>query len=313
MQRYLAQRLLASLPVLLVVAFLTFGILQFAPGDPAAVLLGEQATREDILRLRHKLGLDRPIPLQFAIWMGHVLRGDLGESLFSGQPVTKAIAERLEPTLSLALFAIIIALLLALPLGVLAAWRANTWVDRAVMVFAVLGFSIPAFWLGINLIYLFGVQLRLLPVMGYQPLSGGLGPYLKHLILPSVTLGLISAALIARITRASMLEVLREDYIRTARAKGLGERVVLLRHALKAASIPILTIIGLAFAGLITGVVVTETVFAIPGVGRLIVGAVVHRDYPIIQGAILLVAASYVFVNLVVDILYSYLDPRVRY
>jgi len=313
MTRYVIQRLLATVPVLVLIAMITFGILHLAPGDPVAVLLGDEATAEEVAQMRTKMGLDRPIYVQFGLWFFQVLQGDLGKSVFSGQPVIEAILERLEPTLALAVFSAILAVLIAIPLGVLAAWRANTWVDRLAMVLSVLGFSIPSFWLGINLIFAFGVQFRLLPVMGYASLSEGLGPFVKHLILPTLTLGLIHAALIARMTRASMLEILREDYIRTARAKGLKERPVLIRHALRNAAISIITIVGLSFAGLVAGVVVTETVFAIPGVGRLVVDAVLHRDYPIIQGAILLVGSLYVFINLAVDLLYTYFDPRVKY
>jgi len=304
---------LATVPVLVLIALITFGILHLAPGDPAAVLLGDEATREEVVELREKMGLNRPIYIQFGVWLGQVLQGDLGKSVFSGQPVLQAIFERIEPTLSLAVLSATLAVFIAVPLGVLAAWRANTWIDRLSMVLSVIGFSIPAFWLGINLIFVFGVKLRLLPVMGYASLAEGPLPFLKHLILPSVTLGLIHAALIARMTRSSMLEILREDYIRTARAKGLKERLVLVRHALRNAAISIITIIGLSFAALVAGVVVTETVFAIPGVGRLVVDAVVHRDYPIIQGGILLVGSAYVFINLAVDLLYTYFDPRVKY
>ena len=310
---YTLQRLLATVPVLALIGVITFGILHLAPGDPAAVLLGDAASPEETAELRKKMGLDRPIYLQFGKWASQVIRGDLGKSVFSGQPVIQAISDRLEPTLALSIFSMIMSILIAIPLGVLAAWRANTWIDRGSMVLSVLGFSIPAFWLGVNLIFFFGVKTRLLPVMGYSPLADGFRPFLEHLILPSVTLGLVHAALIARMTRASMLEILREDYIRTARAKGLRERAVLLRHALKNAAISIVTIVGLSFAGLIAGVVVTETVFAIPGVGRLIVEAVLHRDYPIIQGALLMIGAMYVFINLAVDLLYTWFDPRVKY
>ncbi|MFN3974184.1 MAG: ABC transporter permease [Dehalococcoidia bacterium] len=313
MSTYVVQRLLAAIPVLLLVGLITFALLRVTPGDPAAVLAGEYATPENIARIRTQLGLDQPVYIQLGRWLGQVLRGDLGDSLFTGYKVTTLIRQRLEPTLSLAFLAEIVAISLALPLGILAAWRANSWIDRAVMVFAVLGFSVPVFWLGFNLIWLFSVNLGLLPAAGYTAISQGLWPWLKSLILPAVTLGLIFSALIARMTRASMLEILREDYIRTARAKGLGERVVLLRHALKNAAVPIVTIIGIGFAALITGVVVTETVFALPGLGRLIVDSMLRRDYPVIQGALLLVAAAYVLVNLIVDLTYAYFDPRIRY
>jgi len=313
MKSYIIKRLLATIPVLVLIAVITFAILHLAPGDPASVLLGDQGTAEEVEELRKKMQLDRPIYVQFGTWFVQVVQGDLGKSVFSGQPVLHALAERLEPTLALASLSAMLAILIAIPLGVLAAWRANTWIDRGAMILSVLGWSIPAFWLGINLIFLFGLQLRILPVMGYMPLKEGVVPFLKHLIMPVVTLGLVNAALIARMTRASMLEILQEDYIRTARAKGLTERLVLIRHALRNAAIAIITIVGLSFAALVAGVVVTETVFAIPGVGRLVVDAVLRRDYPIIQGAILMVGSTYVFINLAVDLLYTYFDPRVKY
>jgi peptide/nickel transport system permease protein len=313
MTAYLVQRLLAVIPVLLLVGLITFALLRVTPGDPAAVLAGEHATPENVERIRQQLGLDRPLHVQLWRWFGRLLQGDLGDSLFTGYKVTTLIRQRLEPTLSLAVLAEIIAIALALPMGILAAWKANSWVDRAVMVFAVLGFSIPVFWLGFNLIWLFSVTLDLLPPAGYTPLRQGVWPWLRSLILPAVTLGLIFSALIARMTRASMLEILREDYIRTARAKGLAEKVVLLRHALRNAAVPIVTIIGLGFAALVTGVVVTETVFALPGLGRLIVDSMLRRDYPVIQGAILLAASAYVVINLIVDLTYAYFDPRIRY
>jgi peptide/nickel transport system permease protein len=287
--------------------------LHVAPGDPAAIIAGDLATPAEVEAIRRALGMDRPLLVQLGIWIGRLFQGDLGTSVFSGRSVTDLMAPRLEPTIALSVMALLISVSIGIPLGVVAAWKAHTVVDRGVMVFAVLGFSIPVFWLGLNLIWLFSVKIRLLPVLGYQPLAEGVIPFLRHLALPSVTLGITFAALIARMTRSSVLEVLREDYIRTARAKGLAERVVLVRHALKAASLPIVTVIGLVFAALITGVVVTETVFAIPGLGRLVVDAVVRRDFPIIQGMMIVLATAYVLVNLVVDIAYAYLDPRIRY
>ena len=303
MKMYVLQRLLTALPVLGLIAVITFTILHLAPGDPAAVLLGDLATAEDIAQLREDMGLERPLYVQFGVWLSNIIQGDFGRSIFSEQPVLQAFAERLEPTLSLAIISEILAIVIALPLGILAAWRPNTWIDRFAMIFAVMGFSIPSFWLGINLIYLFSLKIHLLPVLGYVPLKEGLVPFLRHLTLPILTVGFISAALIARISRASMLEVLREDYIRTARAKGLREKVVLFRHAFKNASIPVVTMIGLSFGHLVAGLVVVETVFAIPGAGRFIVEAVLHRDYPVIQGALLLVGLSYVIINLVVILL----------
>ena len=313
MQRYIARRLVATLPVLAVVALFTFALLHLAPGDPAAIIAGNEATPEQIRAIRAKLGLDEPLPVQFWVWITHMARGDLGTSILSGHSVTTLIAERLEPTLALGILAELIAVSLAVPLGVLAAWKANTVIDRAVMVVAVLGFAMPSFWLGFNLIWLFALGLAILPPTGYQPISGGLGPFLQHLILPAVTVGITAAALITRMTRATVLEVLREDYVRTARAKGLRERFVLLGHALKNAANPIVTIIGISVAGVLTGVVVTESVFGIAGIGRLFVDAVVRRDYPVVQGTILLTATVYVFINLAIDLTYVIFDPRIRY
>jgi peptide/nickel transport system permease protein len=287
MVAYLLRRLLATIPVMGVVALFVFALLHLSPGDPAAVIAGDYARPADVQRIRQQLGLDQPLHVQLAIWLGHVLRGDLGTSIFSGLPVSTLIGQRLEPTLALTVCTMAIAVLLAVPLGVVAAWQAGTWIDRLVMVVAVLGFSVPVFWLGFLLIYSFAVQLEVLPVQGYVSFRQGLVPCLKHLVLPSFTLGLVYMALIARMTRASVLEVLREDYIRTAHAKGLQPHVVLLWHALKNAALPIVTVIGVGVALLIGGVVVTESVFAIPGLGRLTVDAILHRDYPVIQGIIL--------------------------
>jgi peptide/nickel transport system permease protein len=313
MATYLLRRLLATIPVMGVVALFVFALLHLSPGDPAAVIAGDYARPADVQRIRQQLGLDQPLHVQLAIWLGHVLRGDLGTSIFSGLPVARLIGQRLEPTLALTVCTMVIAVLLAVPLGVVAAWQAGTWIDRLVMVVAVLGFSVPVFWLGFLLIYSFAVQLEVLPVQGYVSFRQGLVPCLKHLVLPSFTLGLVYMALIARMTRASVLEVLREDYIRTAHAKGLQPHVVLLWHALKNAALPIVTVIGVGVALLIGGVVVTESVFAIPGLGRLTVDAILHRDYPVIQGIILVFSGVYVLVNLLVDVAYMFLDPRIRY
>ena len=310
---YLLRRLLATIPVMLVVALFVFALLHLSPGDPAAVIAGDYASPEDIERIRHKLGLDAPLHKQLAIWLWQVARGDLGTSIFSNLPVSKLIGQRLEPTLTLTACTMLFAVLLAVPMGVVAAWKAGTWVDRAVMVFAVLGFSLPVFWLGFLFIFGFALKLQILPVQGYVSLSEGLWPCLRHLVLPSLTLGMVYMALIARMTRASMLEVLREDYIRTAHAKGLKPQAVLLWHALKNASLPIVTVIGVGVALLIGGVVVTESVFAIPGLGRLTVDAILHRDYPVIQGIILIFSGIYVLINLLVDLAYMVLDPRIRY
>lgn len=313
MRNYILKRILATIPVMAVVAIFVFSLLRLTPGDPAAVIAGDYASPQDVERIRQKLGLDKPVHIQFGIWIGHLLQGDLGTSIFSGMPVTTLIAQRLEPTLALTVFTMLIAIVTAIPLGVVAAWKAGTWIDRGVMLFAVLGFSLPVFWLGFLLIYTFAINLAALPVQGYVTISQGFRPFLRHLVLPGMTLGLVYMALIARMTRASMLEVLQEDYIRTAHAKGARPGVVLLRHALKNASLPVVTIIGVGFALLIGGVVVTESVFAIPGLGRLTVDAILHRDYPVIQGVILVVSAAYVCINLFVDLSYVVLDPRIRY
>jgi len=313
MGTFLVRRLLATLPVLAIVAVLVFAMLRLTPGDPAAVLAGDAATTEQIARIRSGLGLDRSIPEQFAIWAGRMLTGDLGESFYYKTKVTDLIGQRLEPTLSLAALTIAIAVLVAVPLGVLAAWRFGGWLDRGLMAFSVLGFSIPIFVLAYVLIWAVSMQLGWLPVQGYQRLEGGIGPWFRHLLLPSITLSVIYIALIARVTRASVLETLGEDYIRTARAKGLREGRVLVRHALANAAVPIATVIGIGIALLIGGVVVTESVYAIPGLGRLTVDAVLARDFPTIQGVILLFSFAYVLVNLLVDVSYVFLDPRIRY
>jgi peptide/nickel transport system permease protein len=313
MRTYLLRRVLATIPVMLVVTVFVFALLRFAPGDPAATIAGDNATSEDIARVRAALGLDKPILTQLGIWLSSLAAGDLGTSIYSRLPVTHLIGQRLEPTLMLTLTTLLIAVSVAVPLGVLAAWKAGTWVDRGVMLLAVIGFSLPVFWLGFLFIYGFSITLHWLPVQGYVSIAEGFLPFLGHLVLPSLTLGMVYMALIARITRASVLEVLSQDYIRTARAKGLDDRTVLWHHALKNASVPIVTIIGIGIALLIGGVVVTESVFAIPGLGRLTVDSILHRDYPVIQGIILVFSSVYVLVNLLVDLSYTFLDPRIRY
>jgi peptide/nickel transport system permease protein len=313
MTAYILRRLLATIPVMAVVAIFVFFLLRLAPGDPAAIIAGEDATAAQIAAVRGKLGLDRPILEQFVVWLGGMLQGDFGTSIFSNLPVTRLIAQRIEPTLSLMLTTLLVAVSLAIPLGVLAAWKARHLVDRLVMTFSVLGFAMPVFLVGYVLIYLFAVKLGWLPVQGYVPIREGLWPWAESLILPSLALGITYMALIARITRASMLEVLAQDYIRTATSKGLTTDRVLLLHALKNASVPIVTVIGIGIALLISGVVITETVFNIPGLGRLTVDAVLKRDYPIVQGLIIVFAAAKVLVNLVIDISYVFLDPRIRY
>jgi len=313
MLAYIGKRLLATIPVMAVVAVLVFAMLRLTPGDPAAILAGASATTQDVADIRAKLGLDQPLLAQFFAWIGRMATGDFGESFFFKKQVAELVADRVEPTLMLALTTMTLSILVAVPLGVLAAYRQGTWIDRLVMGFAVLGFSVPVFVIGYVLIYVFAIELAWLPVQGYQPLAEGLWGCLKRLVLPSVTLSVIYIALIARITRTSVLEVLGEDYIRTARAKGLPETAVLMRHALTNAAVPIVTVIGIGIALLIGGVVVTESVFSIPGLGRLTVDAVLARDYPTIQAVILLFSFVYVLVNLVVDLLYTVLDPRIRY
>jgi peptide/nickel transport system permease protein len=313
MWAYIIRRLLATIPVAGVVAVFVFLLLHLAPGDPAAVIAGSSAMPEDVERIRAKLGLDEPIYNQFGKWISNVLQGDLGDSIFSEMPVTKLIAQRIEPTLSLAVTSILIAIFIAVPLGVIAAWKAGTWIDYSVMIFAVFGFSIPVFVIGYLLMYGFSVQIPIFPVQGFVSITEGIIPFLRRITLPSIALGLIYAALIARITRASMLEVLSQDYVRTAHAKGLSAQVVLLRHALKNASVPIVTIIGVGISLLIGGVVVTESVFNIPGLGRLVVDSVLQRDYPVIQGIILMFSGVCLLINLIVDISYSFLDPRIHY
>ena len=307
------RRLLATIPVMGIVAIIVFSLLYLTPGDPAAVLAGEQATAEDIERLRVSLGLDQPYLVRFGQWITGVLHGDLGTSIFSRRPVMELIVQRLEPTVALTLASLLIAVTIAVPLGVIAAWRSGGIVDRMAMSFAVLGFSVPVFVLSYLLIALFSVKLQMLPVQGYVPIAYGFVPFAQHLILPAISLGIINAALIARITRATMLEVLNQDYIRAARAKGLSVRRVLIRHALKNAAVPIVTVIGISFALLISGVVVTETVFNIPGLGRLTVDAILRRDYPVIQGVILVFSATYVVVNLLIDLSYGFFDPRIKH
>jgi peptide/nickel transport system permease protein len=311
--RYILGRLLATAPVMVVVAVFVFFLLRIAPGDPAAIIAGDDATVEAIAAVRAKLGLDRPVLEQFGLWLLRIAQGDLGVSIFSNLPVTRLIAQRLEPTVALTLSTLLVAVSLAVPMGVLAAWKARKLLDRAVMAFAVMGFALPGFLVGYVLIYLFAVQLHWLPVQGYRPIGDGFWPFVQGLILPSVALGLTYMALIARITRASMLEVLSQDYIRTANSKGLATDRVLLLHALKNASVPIVTVIGIGVALLISGVVITETVFNIPGLGRLTLDAVLKRDYPIVQGLIIVFAGTKVLVNLIVDISYAFLDPRIRY
>ena len=313
MQTYLLRRVLAVVPVMLVVATVTFVLVHLAPGDPASIIAGPDATPESVQRLRRQLGLDEPLPTQLLHWYGRLLRGDLGDSIFLRRPVTEAIVERLEPTLLLTSWATLIAVLIGVPAGIVSARYHNSVVDQSFMGLALIGLSVPNFLLGLLMILVFGVWLRWLPVAGYVSLDLGLWDNLRSLLMPSISLGLVQSALIARITRSSMLDVLREQYILASRAKGLAERAVVYKHALKNAIIPTLTVIGITFAILVGGAVVIETVFNIPGLGRLIISAVLRRDYPVIQGVVLIIAVTYTLINLIVDLVYLTLDPRIRY
>lgn len=310
---YLIQRFIALIPVLVVVGAVAFMIVRFIPGNPAAVMLGPEATPEDIQRLTAQLGLDQPLPVQFARWMWNAIRGDLGESIFVNRPVSEVIAARIEPSLLLATMSQLLSILIAIPAGIIAALRRGTIIDRLLMGFSVGGLSIPSFWLGLILILLFGVRLRWLPVAGYVPLVENWRSTLRYLVLPASTLALINAALISRMTRAAVLDVIRQDYVRTARAKGLPERAVILRHVLRTALVPIITVVGLSFGGLFSGAIVVESVFGIPGVGQLVWGAVFQRDYPVIQGVLVFIALTYVIINLLVDLAYVWADPRIRF
>ena len=310
---FILRRLLLTLPVMAVVALFVFSLLYVAPGDPATMIAGDQATPAEVERIRVSLGLDQPFAIRFGAWAFAALRGDLGNSLFSGQSVVSMIAQRIPPTLSLMILTLLISVSVAVPLGVVAAARQGSWVDRAVSSFAVLGFSLPVFVLGYVLAYVFALELGWFPVQGYAPSSDGFGPFIHHLILPALALSGGYIALITRITRSAMLEVLSQDYVRTAKAKGVARRLVLFVHALKNAALPIISIVGIGVATLISGAVVTETVFGIPGLGRLIVDALLRRDYPIIQGVVLVFSLAYIVVNLGVDVLYTFLDPRIRY
>jgi len=313
MLAFIARRLIATIPVLLFVAVFVFMLLRLTPGDPAAIIAGDNATADQVDAIRAKLGLDEPLLTQFMIWSGGVLSGDFGESFFFKKTVAELIAQRIEPTVMLSLCTIVLAVLIAVPVGVLAASRQGGWVDRIVMGFSVMGFSVPTFVIGYLLIYIFAIVLGWLPVQGYRRISEGFGDFIIRLIMPSVTLAVIYIALISRITRASVIETLGEDYIRTARAKGLPSRVVLLRHALRNAAVPIITVIGIGVALLIGGVVITESVYNIPGLGRLTVDAVLARDFPVIQIVIMMFSFAFVLINLVIDLAYSVLDPRIRY
>ena len=311
---YVLKRVLATIPVMIIVAVLVFALLRLAPGDPAAVIAGDYATAQDIERIREQLGLNDPLHVQLWRWGLQLAQGDLGQAIFSRKPVAELIGQRIEPTLLLSLTTIVFSVLVAVPLGTIAAWKSNSWIDRSVMLFSVGGFSVPVFVLGYILIYLLAMKANILPVQGYKsPFQFGIGPFLLHMVLPTLTLSVIFIALIARMTRASVMEVLQEDYVRTARAKGQSETKILLRHALRNAAVPIVTVIGIGIALLIGGVVVTESVYNIPGLGRLVLDAVLARDYPVIQGLILFFSLIYILINLVIDLSYTLFDPRIRY
>ncbi|AKR55054.1 ABC transporter permease [Youhaiella tibetensis] len=312
MLNYIAGRIASAIPILLLVAIFIFSLVNVTPGDPAVLIAGDNATPAQVEAIRERLRLDEPLPVRFFVWAGNAVRLDLGESIYSSQPVTRLIAQRLEPTFVLATVTLILTILIALPLGVVAAWKSNTWIDRSIMAFAVLGFSVPVFVIGYLLVYVFSVRLKWLPVQGYSPLADGVLGTLRSVALPSLALALVFAALIARVTRAALLEVLSENHIRTARAKGLSTWRILVIHALKNAGVPVITVIGIGFATLIGGVVVTESVFNIPGIGRLTVDAITRRDYPVVQGVILFFSVLLIVINILVDLSYALFDPRVK-
>lgn len=312
MKAYILKRLLSFIPVLLIVSIIVFLLIHLIPGDPAAVILGPEATPAEVEKLREELGLSLPIYVQFFNWFANLLQGDLGDSIFMNKPVLQAFLEHLGPTLSLALLAQGISVIVAIPIGVIAAKRRGTYVDRVFMLIAMFGMSLPSFLLGLLLMLVFGVHLNWLPAAGYQPLSAGLWEHLRFMILPATALGMIQAAVIARMTRASMLDILSMNYIKAAKARGIRERIVTYKHAFRNAFIPILTVLGETFGSLITGAVVTETVFNLPGIGQLVVNSIVRRDYAVIQGTILILATTYLILNLIIDILYGFVDPRVR-
>ncbi len=313
MQAYIVRRLLAAIPVIFLVLLFSFLLLRLIPGDPALILAGATANEEQVEAIRESLGLNKPILVQLGIFLKDIFRGNFGESIASRYPVTDLLRPRILPSVSLTILTELLAIGVGVPLGVLAAWKANSWIDRLATVFSALGFSVPLFFLGLMLIIGLAVKLPLFPVAGFVHPSDGIFQYLRSLVLPSLATGLVLMALITRMTRATVLEVLQEDYVRTARAKGLTETKVLLGHALKNAAPPIMTVIGLGFAAVLAGVVVTEIVFAIPGIGRLLVDSMLRRDYPVIQAAIVLISGIYVIVNLLIDLSYAYFDPRIRY
>ena len=314
MLTYILKRVLSTVPVMVIVAVLVFLLLRLAPGDPAAVIAGDYASAEDVERIRTQLGLNDPMFVQLWRWILQLASGDLGTAIFSKKPVMELIGQRIEPTLLLSLCTIVFAVAVAVPLGTIAAWKSGSLIDRFVMFFSVGGFSVPVFVLAYCLIYVLAMQLKILPVQGYKsPFDHGLLTFLRHMVLPVMALSVIFISLIARMTRASVMEVLEEDYVRTARAKGQSEWKILMKHAVRNAAVPIVTVIGVGIALLIGGVVVTESVFNIPGLGRLVLDAVLARDYPVIQGLILFFSFIYILINLLIDLSYTLFDPRIRY
>ena len=309
---YIIKRLIAMLPVLVLVSLIVFTITHLTPGDPALIMLGEEATPQALTALRHELGLDQPLPVQYLVWLSHVLRGDLGRSIRTNQPVSEAIMQRLPVTLELTILALIISMVVAIPAGIISATRRNSASDLISTTLALLGVSMPSFFLAILLIFVFSLKVRWLPPMGYTPFQKGVWENLRGMILPAITLGTAAMAIVARLTRSTLLEALQQDYVRTARAKGLREQAVIYSHALKNAMIPIMTILGLQIGFLLGGAVITETIFALPGVGRLVVASIFERDFPLVQGVVLFLALMHLVVNLIVDLLYAYLDPRIR-
>jgi peptide/nickel transport system permease protein len=309
---YITKRLIAMLPVLVLVSMIVFTIIHLTPGDPALIMLGEEATPQALAALRHELGLDQPLPVQYLVWLSHVLRGDLGRSIRTNQPVIEAIMQRLPVTLELTILAMIISMIVAIPAGIVSATRRNSASDLISTTLALLGISMPSFFLAILLIFVFSLKVRWLPPMGYTPFQKGVWENLRGMILPAITLGAAAMAIVARLTRSTLLEALQQDYVRTARAKGLREQAVIYSHALKNAMIPIMTILGLQIGFLLGGAVITETIFALPGVGRLVVASIFERDFPLVQGVVLFLALMHLVVNLIVDLLYAYLDPRIR-
>ena len=313
MWRYIIKRILASIPVIVIVGVITFSLLYIGPGDPAAIIGGDEANPEILEQIRKDLGFDRPYHVQLGNWAWNMLRGDLGTSIFSKREITELILPRLQPTLSLGIQVMVISSLLGVSTGMISAWRSGSRLDRTLMFFAVLGFATPGFWLAFILIWAFAVNLGWFPVLGYSPLGDGILKHLHSMFLPVAVNSILAFAFISRITRSAMLDVMREDYIRTARAKGLSDFTVFIRHAMRPSAIPVVTVIGAAIAGLATGFVLTETIFAIPGLGRMLVDAIVRRDYPIIQALLMVVATALILVNLIIDVIYAYIDPRIRY